>query len=294
MEDAARATERDRRHEERAADGDEPSGAGIVAAQPGPDKHHQRRRPGRSPGASPPDRPAPAFSSRSGPASPPKTTDPPPGPPPPVPPAARRAAVLPEQATEAVVAEDQRPDAVVVGARDPRAVGGRRQPHEYGPGETDGGHRGATDRQLASGDRPAARSDPHPGGDDARHDHERCRHLRLEAEPDGHARPHEPAGTSVLEPADEEPQRRDGAQHQQRVGVVVPRDRDGDRRGRQSEATRESGCTTEAAADEVLGQHDAADAHQRLRREQAPRREAEHPRRRAPGPTGPAAACRPS
>src|SRR4051812_42876971 len=60
-------------------------------------------------------------------------------------------------------------------------------------------------------------------------DEQRRGHLRLEPEADGHAGEHEPARPPVLERAHDEPQRRDRAQDQERVGVVVARDGDRDR-----------------------------------------------------------------
>ena len=115
-------------------------------------------------------------------------------------------AVLAEQAAEAVVAEDQRPDAVVVRAGHPRPVGGRGEPHEHRPGEPDDGHRGAAGEQLARPRRARPRGAIHShAAAMPRDDEQRGGHLRLEAEPDAHARQHEPARAAVLEPADDAP-----------------------------------------------------------------------------------------
>src|SRR4051812_11208243 len=51
-------------------------------------------------------------------------------------------------------------------------------------------------------------------------DEQRRGHLRLEPEADGHAGEHEPARPPVLERAHDEPQRRDRAQDQERVGLL--------------------------------------------------------------------------
>ena len=113
---------------------------------------------------------------------------PPPGPPAP---AARRAAGLPGDAAEAVVAEDQRPDAVVRGARDPRPVGGRRQASRAAARR---GRRRPSQHRRRAAARSAreptaqARPDPDPRGRDPRHDHQRDAHLRLEPEADGDRR----------------------------------------------------------------------------------------------------------
>ena len=69
------------------------------------------------------------------------------------------------------------------------------------------------------------------------------------------------------------------AEHQQRVRVVVPRDRDADRRRRQHEPGREPGQPPERTPDEVVHERDGRDAHQRLRHEDRQRGEAEDPRR---------------
>ena len=68
----------------------------------------------------------------------------------------------------------------------------------------------------------------------------------------------------------------DAAQDQQRVGVVVARDRDRDRRRGEREPGDEAGRAPPQTAREVVDERDRRDAHQRLRHEQAQRVEAEH------------------
>src|SRR5439155_15852608 len=70
------------------------------------------------------------------------------------------------EATEAVVAEDQRPDAVVARAGDPRAIRSGRERDEQRPSSADGDHRGAAREQLSQRRDPPARRDPHPRGRD--------------------------------------------------------------------------------------------------------------------------------
>ena len=147
---------------------------------------------------------------------------------------------------------------------------------EQRPGAADRDHRRAAGQQLAQRGEPPARGDPQPGRDDPRHDQQRRRHLRLEAEADADAREHEPARAAVLQRADRRPQRADAAEDQQRVGVVVARDRDRDRRRGEREAGDEAGRAPPQAAREVVDERDRRDAHQRLRHEQAQRVEAEH------------------
>ena len=205
----------------------------------------------------------------------------------PPPPPARAAATarttgLPGDTAEAVVAEHQRPDAVVRRAGDPRSVRRGRERHEHGPGEAGDRHRGTAGEQLAQRPQAAARrvpADPHPGERDARDDHQRDAHLRLEAEADGDPAQHEPLRAAGLERAHGEPQRRDAAEHEQLVRVVVARDGDCGRGDGERQAADEPGETAEAPADEVVDEHRGRDAHQRLRHEQAERVIAEDPRR---------------
>ena len=183
------------------------------------------------------------------------------------------------QSSEAVIAEDQRPDAVVGRARDPGAIRRRRQHHEDRPGETDDQHRCSAGEQLArSGDAPTRR-DPEPRERDARHDRERHEHLRFEAEPDTDSTEDQPARATVLERPDEEPQRRDAEEDEEGIGVVMARDGDRRRRGRKRQAGREARDAAEAPANEVVQEPDGQHAHQRLRDEQAQRMKAEDPGR---------------
>jgi hypothetical protein len=112
-----------------------------------------------------------------------------------------------------------------------------------------------------------------------RDDQERGRHLGLEAEPDRDPGQHQPPGAPVLERAGDAPEGRDRAEHEQRIRVVVARDRDGDRRERQDQAGREGRHAAEAPADEVIDERHGGEAHQGLRHEDAQRVEAEDPDR---------------
>ena len=109
----------------------------------------------------------------------------------------------------------------------PRPVGRRGQFDERRPRPAHEHHRGPAGEQLTQRVQPAARrrGDPQPGGGDARDDDQRHAHLRLEAQPHAHAGEHQPARAPVLQRPHRAPQRRHAAEHQQRVGVVVARDR---------------------------------------------------------------------
>ena len=74
------------------------------------------------------------------------------------------------------------------------------------------------------------------------------------------------------------PQRRHAAQDQQLVGVVVARDRDGDRGDRERRPATNP-ATRPNAPRQVVDQRDGGDAHQRLGHQDAQRMEAEHPDR---------------
>ena len=177
-------------------------------------------------------------------------------------------AALAFDAAEAVVSKDQREDRVVRGARDPGAVGGGRQFDEQRPGAADEQHRAAAGEQLAQGAQTAARRDPQPGGGDPGDDGEGDQHLGLEPEADADTGEDEPAGaTRPFEGAQGAPEGGDAAEDQQGVGVVVARDRDGDRGQREHEPGDESCRAPEAAAGEVVDEQDGRDAHQGLRRE---------------------------
>jgi hypothetical protein len=259
MEDALRGAERDRRREERAAGGDQPAGARVGAAQPARDEHGEPAGDGEA------EQP-PGLAAEAGVEQPQHARV-----------AAEdaaatsgRAAVLPAQPAEAVVAKDQRPHAVVAGAGHPRSGIRGRERDQRGPGASDDDHRGASGQQLARRDQAAARRDPQVRRRDARHDHQRRGHLGLEAEADADTGEDEPARPTVLQRAHDRPQRGDRAEDQQRVGVVVPRDRHGDRREREHDARDESAGAPERPPDEVVDERHRPDAHQRLRDEQRP------------------------
>ena len=170
--------ERDRAGEEGAADGDQPAGARVGAAQPRGDDQRRCRRPARSRAASRPGRRGVVEQpQRPGRAAEDAAT------------AVRRAprgpAGLAVEPAEAVVAEDQRPDAVVARARDPGTVGGRRERDEQRPGASP--PRPSRRRRRAAG--AAAASRPRGATHSqaaaiAGHHQQRHGHLRLEAEPD--------------------------------------------------------------------------------------------------------------
>ena len=217
--------------------------------------------------------PSASFSSRNGPVVPPKTPPPPPPPGPPAAPAGT--AGLTGEAAEAVVAEDERPDRVVVGARDVRAVGRGREGHEQRPDPADDDQRGEAREQLAQRREVAAGGDPQVRGGQRGHHEQRGAHLRLEPEPDHRAGEDEPARAPVLQRADDGPERHDGAQQDDGVRVVVPEDRDGRRRDGERETGDEAADAAEAAARQVPGEPDGGDAHDRLGHEDRPRGQAE-------------------
>jgi len=134
---------------------------------------------------------------------------------------AGRAARLAVDAAEAVVFEDQREDAVVARPRDPRPLRGRRERHQRRPRPADERHRCTAREQLAHRSQPAARGDEQIRKRDRRNDDERDEHLRLKAKAGAHAGQHQPARPAVLERAHRAPQRRDAAQNEERVGIVV-------------------------------------------------------------------------
>jgi hypothetical protein len=179
-----------------------------------------------------------------------------------------RPAGLAAEPPEPAVAEDQREDAVVARAGHPRAraFGGERDQH--GPSAGHGHERGAAGEQLRDRLGATARRHPQVRGGASGNDQQRRGHLGLEPEADRHAGEHEPARATVRERPHDEPERCDRAEHQQRVGVVVPRDRDAHRRQREHEPGHEPAGTAEATAHEVVDQRDGCDAHQRLRHEQ--------------------------
>ena len=265
MEDALGAAERDGGRQEGAADGDQPAGARIGAPQPrhGEQPEAADEREAEQPAALAAEalvqqpqqaRLAAEHAAAAGAAGTPSPAG---------------SAVLAEQAPEPVVAEDERPDAVVARPRDPRPAGRRREPYEHRPRQADGCHRGAAGEQLADGGDAPAGSDPQPRRGERGRDQQGRRHLRLEAQADEDAAQHQPARPSVLQAAHDRPQRGGAAQHQQGVGVVVARDRDGDRRQRECQAGREAGDPAESPPRQVIGRA-----------------------RRSPRPSGPAArAC---
>jgi hypothetical protein len=153
--------------------------------------------------------------------------------------------------------------------------GRRRERHQRRPRSPHDHHRGAAREQLPDGRDPPAWGDPQVRRGDARRDHERSGHLRLEAEPDRDAGEHEPARPAVLQRAHDEPQRRHRTEDQERVRVVVARDRDGDRRQGEHQPGDEPAGAAEAPAHEVVHERDRGDPHQRLGDEQAQRVKAE-------------------
>ena len=86
--------------------------------------------------------------------------------------------------------------------------------------------------------------------------------------------------------AHEAPQGADAAQRQQRVGVVVARDGDGDGRDREDEAGDEARRAAPHAPRQVVDERDGRDAHERLRDEDAQRVKAEDPGRERLDPEG--------
>ena len=267
VKDARSEAERDRRGQRRAADGEHPAGHGVAAPQARRDDQRDARdqREPEQPAGLPAERlveqpqhagvaaeRATATAAHA---------------------AAARPAGLAVEPAEAVVAEDQRPDAVVRRARDPRTRGRRGQRHQQRPGTADHRHGRAAPEQPA----PAiARRGPQPRHRHRRHDEQRRAHLGLEPETDGRAREHQPAHAPIVKTADQRPQRQHDAQHEQHVRVVVARDRDRDRRQRQHGAGHEPARAAEAPPREVIDEADRRDAHQRLRHEHAPGAEAEY------------------
>ena len=192
----------------------------------------------------------------------------------------------PFDASESVVFKDQRKDRVAARAGHPRTVGRRGQFDQRRPRAADEQHRAAAAQQLTQRVQTSAcgRSNPQPCRNDAWHDDQRHEHLRLEAEADKHAGEHQPACAvargACIQTANGAPQRGDAAQNEQAVGVVVTRDRHGDRRQCQSQPRDEPADAPEASAHEVVHQRHGRYAHQCLRHEDAERAEAENPRRK--------------
>ncbi len=229
------------------------------------------------PSSQPPCPPRLALSSRSGPGSPPKK------PPATAHPGRRHRAGPPAWPTdppEPVVAEDQRPDAVVRRARDPRAIRRRRQRHEQRPSAADDDHRGTAGQQLAHGDQAPARRDPQPRRGDApgrpsarRPSSSRspCPRRRRTRRASASARPAARArGTTTRRRSTARAARRGccGARPRPSIGVSTSTS------PAEKPATRPNMRRVD-----VVGQAGARDAHERLRHEHALRAVAERPHR---------------
>ena len=180
----------------------------------------------------------------------------------------------------AVVAEDQRPDRVVVGARDPRASARRRQRHQQRPAPPTTTSASAAGQQLAHAARGSRAARPTATRRPARAPPAAPRAIfvsnpspiaRRRARASACARPPAPRTTPTAPPTQHSTSSASGLLWREiatAIGVSASA----------SPATKPAGAP-EAAARQVVDEPDGRDAHQRLRHEHRPRREAEGARR---------------
>ena len=195
--------------------------------------------------------------------------------------------LVPGEPAEAVVAEDQAEDAVVLRAAYVRPARG-------GP-ERDGGDPPARgDDERSSGCEQLTDSTPERrrGCDEideseARDDEERLQHLREEGQADEGADEEEPTGRGALERPRERIRGGDEHEGEQRVRVVEPEHEGRDRGERENEAREQAGARAEPAPHGRVQETDRGHAFEGLRGQDAPRVDAEqacgevhHPERR--------------
>ena len=201
---------------------------------------------------------------------------------------ADRAGLGAVEPAEAVVAEGELEDRVVLRAADVGPRRGRPEAHDRDPPAGGEDHPGRSAEQVedlaAPGDAGVQRVDR-----DQRRDHqERLQHLRQEREPDEHAGEGEPAGRATGCAGRSRHRGLDGAQggvrrpHEQqdehRVGVVEAEHQHRDRGQRHHRAGEQPGAprarrTTDRGVEQTHRRHSL----ERLRHQDAPRREPEEP-----------------
>ena len=183
------------------------------------------------------------------------------------------------ETAEAVVAEDQLEDAVVLRAADVRPARGGPEGHDRNPPSGRDDERDACAEQLnhappQRGGRGEQIDERKPGDDD-----QRLQHLRQEAEPDQRGRQEEPGRPCAFDRARQCVPGPDQHECEQRVRIVESEDQHGDRRQREDAAGEQACSGAEPALDRRVQQRDRGHAFERLRHEDAPGVDPEQPRR---------------
>ncbi len=199
-----------------------------------------------------------------------------------------RAGLVAREPAEPVVAEGQLEHRVRLGAADVGTVARGPQLHERHPPTGAQQQRGEPGEQvadpLAERHRSGEQVDQHEGGQDQ----ERLEHLRQEGQPEEGAAEREPAHRMVGQPGGARPRGLQGAQRarrgrdqqqdQQGVGVVEAEHQHRDRGEREHGPGEQPGAgRPRRTTDRAVQQPDGCHAHQRLRHQEAPRRQAEDP-----------------
>ncbi len=193
--------------------------------------------------------------------------------------AADAAGLVTADAAEAVVAEGQLKEAVVLRTADVGAGGGRpqlddRHPPAAGDDQRDG-------RQPQLGQPPAQPHRTADGVDERqrRQDQERLQGLGEERETDRGPGPHEPPGPAVLHGPHDEVAGQRHQQGQHRVRVVEPEHQRGDRGEREHRTRDQTRPRAEPAPDGRVHDRHRAGAHEDFGREDRPGVQAEDPHR---------------
>lgn len=196
------------------------------------------------------------------------------------------AGLLAVEPAEAVVAEGQFKEGVVLRAADVGAGGGGPQFDDRDPPAA-----GDDDRDQAGGELTDPLLHRHRRADrvherERRQDQEGLQGLGEERETDRDARPHQPPGTAVLQAPDDEVAGHGHQQGQHRVRVVEPEHQRRDGCERQHGARDQAGRGAEAAAHGRVHHGHGADAHQDLGEQDRPGVEAEEADRQGHRPQG--------
>ncbi len=197
------------------------------------------------------------------------------------------------QPPQAVVAENELQHAVGLRPADEGPVVGGPQLDDEHPPARAHHQRDRREREVAQPPSPSDRRADEPHERQRGQHEERLQHLGEEPEPDQGGGQQQPARSALLDGAQSRVPRGHQQQGEQRVRVVEPEDQHGDRghgerRAREQRRTRrepgsQSACERAAAHRRVKQPH-RRHAHQRLRREHAPRGEPEEPHGEAVDP----------
>ena len=197
--------------------------------------------------------------------------------------AADRADLVAGEPAEAVVAERQLEDRVVLAAADVGAAARRPERDDRDPPAGRGEHRAEPDQQVTEPlEERGVREEQVDQAERGDHQ-ERLQHLGEEGQPDQRARQREPADRvrrTRLDRAQGGVRRPDQQQREQRVRVVEPEHQHRHRRGRQHHAGEQAGRRRpRRTPDRGVEQPDRRHALQGLRDQQAPGRQPEDPDR---------------